>query len=409
MTPGSWHSAIRALFCAIALGSCDPGAVQKPIRPAAELIFTAPDGLGERPALLLAAISDSRSHNRDPAHYLTPALRAALAAAQDGEARQIREADRALARAFVAWAHDLDTPRGAVPVESDPAAALPAFDGRMALRAAAAADDFPAHLDSLQKRHPVYAALASAMRDALAEGEDLTILASNLERARALPAAAGKHIVVDAAAARLWMYEGARQVGTMKVVIGRSDMPTPMMSGMIRHVVVQPYWNVPEDIVRDSVAPEVLRPGIRHVWDRDLEILSDWSPSATPIDPAAVDWRAVVTGAQGLRVRQRPGPANMMGRIKFMLPNDLGIYLHDTPIRDDFAQRDRAKSSGCVRVEDATRLANWLFNGKSPMGGKAFDRTVNLPVPVPVYINYFTRSPTAKGLASNPDIYKRDT
>lgn len=99
----------------------------------------------------------------------------------------------------------------------------------------------------------------------------------------------------------------------------------------------------------------------------------------------------------------------MMGRIKFMLPNDLGIYMHDTPIRDDFAQRDRAKSSGCVRVEYATRLANWLFNGKSPMAGKAFDRTMNLSVPVPVYINYFTRSPTAKGLASNPDIYKRDT
>lgn len=276
--------------------------------------------------------------------------------------RQVREADRALARTLVALTRDLDTPRGNSPVATDPEAAAPPFDGRRALRAAADAEELGGHLRALQTRHPVYAALASAVRVALAEGEDVTILAANLERARALPpTVAGKHIVVDAAAAQLWMYEGARQVGTMKVVIGRSNMPTPMMSRMIRHVVVQPYWNVPEDLVRDSVAPEVLRQGISRVRERGLEILSDWSPSATPIDPAAVNWRAVATGAQGLRVRQRPGPANMMGRTKFMLPNDLGIYLHNTPIWDDRPARPRQLLWLCAGGKrDADDNLAWL-------------------------------------------------
>jgi murein L,D-transpeptidase YcbB/YkuD len=204
------------------------------------------------------------------------------------------------------------------------------------------------------------------------------------------------------------MFDGRRKIGTMKTVIGRPQMPTPMMTGMIRYVVTQPYWNLPEDIVRDSIAREVLRSGIDQLRSRNLEILSDWSDSAAIVDPAAINWQAVARGERTLRVRQRPGPGNMMGQIKFMLPNNLGIYLHDTPARQDFASQRRAQSAGCVRLEDAARLATWVFDGANPIARTGVDRITDLPTPVPVYINYFTVLPTPAGLTHNPDIYRRD-
>ena len=109
-----------------------------------------------------------------------------------------------------------------------------------------------------------------------------------------------------------------------------------------------------------------------------------------------------------MNLRQTPGPHNMMGRIKFMLPNDLGIYLHDTPHRHLFSRADRRASSGCVRLEDAGRLERWLFGSRvSPPTG-APEQRVDLPEPVPVYITYLTVLPSADGVVFQRDAYSRD-
>jgi murein L,D-transpeptidase YcbB/YkuD len=97
----------------------------------------------------------------------------------------------------------------------------------------------------------------------------------------------------------------------------------------------------------------------------------------------------------------------MMGRIKFMMPNDLGVYLHDTPLRQLF-RGDRAASSGCVRLEDAARLERWLFDGRMPRPSGAAEQRVDLPEPVPVYIGYFTALPSRDGVRFFPDRYGRD-
>ena len=103
------------------------------------------------------------------------------------------------------------------------------------------------------------------------------------------------------------------------------------------------------------------------------------------------------------------GPGNMMGAVKFMFPNRLGIYLHDTPLRDLFAGADRRRSSGCVRVEDAARLEAWLFDGRVPTPSGAPEQRVDLPAPVPVYILYLTAAPRPGGaIAFQPDGYGRD-
>lgn len=98
-----------------------------------------------------------------------------------------------------------------------------------------------------------------------------------------------------------------------------------------------------------------------------------------------------------------------MGAVKFMLPNPLGIYLHDTPDKAAFRQSERLLSSGCVRVEDAPRLARWLFNGAAPKPSGAPEERVDLPKPVPVYIAYLTAAPTPTGIAFRKDIYGRDS
>jgi murein L,D-transpeptidase YcbB/YkuD len=97
-----------------------------------------------------------------------------------------------------------------------------------------------------------------------------------------------------------------------------------------------------------------------------------------------------------------------MGKVKFMFPNKLGIYLHDTPDKNAFMAGQRRISSGCVRLEDADRLGRWLFKGKMPAPSGAAEQRADLPEPVPVYITYLTAVPGPGGISFQPDVYGRD-
>ncbi len=235
------------------------------------------------------------------------------------------------------------------------------------------------------------------------------LIRTNLDRARVLPTdPSRRYILVDAAGARMWMYENGRVADTMKVIVGKATEPTPMLTGLMHYAIVNPYWNVPPDLARTRVAPGVLSKGVKYLKTMRYEVLSDWGEKPTVLDPKTIDWRAVAAGTAEVRVRQLPGKDNSMGKMKFVLPNDMGIYLHDTPDKHLFASADRHLSAGCVRVEDAQRLAKWLF-GKVPTAeGKAPEQRVELPEPVPVYLTYLTAAPAAKGLVFRADTYGRD-
>lgn len=235
--------------------------------------------------------------------------------------------------------------------------------------------------------------------------EEMILL--NLDRARVLPGARGRYIVVDAAAARLWMYDKGKVADTMRVVVGTPAQQTPMMVGMMRYVTLNPYWNIPEDLVRDRLAPRILKQ--RTSLDTmGYEALSDYTADATLLDPATIDWTAVAAGERDVRVRQLPGKDNAMGRIKFMMPNDLGVYLHDTPDKGLFSKPVRRFSSGCVRLEDARRLEKWLFGKVVESPSAEPEQAVWLPEPVPVYLTYFTAFPDGKGITFRTDPYGRD-
>jgi len=229
----------------------------------------------------------------------------------------------------------------------------------------------------------------------------------NLERARLLPPASVKHLVVNIASARLWMIDGKLSYAdSMRVIVGAPDEKTPLMAGMVSYAVLNPYWNVPTDLVQKRVAKRVLSG--QSFTSLRYEALSDWSAHATVIPPESIDWHAVADGRRELRVRMLPGGENFMGDVKFMLPNDLGIYLHDFPDKTLFGGADRHLSSGCVRLEDAARLGRWLFGRTLAPTSSTPEQFVSLPAPVPIFMTYLTVVPDKAGIAFLDDPYGED-
>ena len=420
----------------------------------------------ERP--LLAALAGSRSDGFDPARYRVSEIAAALEA---GDPASLARADLLLSEGYVRYARDLRTPAAAVrPIQAEPGLAPEAPAARRLLDEAAAAPDLAALAGGMRRLNPVYDGLRTGLEDyrrrwsplpqvpltetspadalrrrlGLGAGGELQatlrafqrvhglaetgtadaatiaalnrgaphyerILLLNLERARAIAARPDERFVlVDAAAARLWMFERGRAAGTMRVIVGKPGMETPALAARLRFAVLNPYWNLPVDLARQR-AQRVLREGPRVLARERLQILSQYSVADRVLSPASVNWRRVASGREPLRLRQLPGGANVMGAIKFMMPNDRDIYLHDFPDRSLFARADRRISSGCVRLEDAQRLARWLFGGAAPQpDGPAAEQRVDLPAPVPVWITSLTAVPDDGRVAFQADPYGRD-
>ena len=197
----------------------------------------------------------------------------------------------------------------------------------------------------------------------------------------------GRFVLVDATSARLYMIEDGRVQDSMRVIVGKPETPTPELKSALNYETLNPYWHVTPDLAQTLIAPRVLKDGNAYLTDRGYEVVSGWGPDAQVIPADSVDWKAVAAGSAKVFVRQRPGPANSLGHFKFDLPNGDGIYLHDTPKKELFAQDARNLSHGCVRLEDAQRLARWLL-GKDPPAASAPEENILIPRPVPITISY---------------------
>lgn len=370
------------------------------------------DKSAPRPAAvaLLALLERAGEDGLDPADYDVGRVRAAVMDRRRTNGATLRD-DKLISAAYARWVADLTQPHDAVSIHyTDRSLSPPRKTARQILDEASAAPTLDRHLADVRRMNPFYERVRAAMATATTERARATMRA-NLARLRALPRDLGaKFVLVDTASARLWMYENGAPVGSMKVVVGKRGMSTPLMAGLIRYVALRPYWNIPPDLVRDKFAPRAVREGWRTIAQQRFEVLSDFSDTPRTLNPRDVDWAAVAAGDEQVRVRQLPGGDNFMGAMKFMFPNPLGIYLHDTPERWAFAKSDRRISSGCVRVEHARRLLAWAFAGKPPFLPKANkEKPVDLPAPVPVYITYMTALPdTAGRITYQADVDGRD-
>jgi murein L,D-transpeptidase YcbB/YkuD len=362
-------------------------------------------------AMAVASLVQSAARDGlDPAAYDPARLRRLQASAAHGGVRDRARAEVATSSAYAAYVADLHrAPPAARLAFRDPVLAPAAIAPLAALQAAASAPDLSAAIAEAVRMHPIYAALRSALQEHPPGDPLRPLILANMGRARALPADPGRrYILVDAAAERLWLFEDGRVADTMKVIVGNRRGPTPQFAGLMRYARFQPYWNVPADIARDEIAPHVLAEGPRYLAREDLEALSGWTDDAVVLDPRTVDWRAVADGRTELRLRRRPGARNILGKVKLMLPNPLGIYLHDTPNKTPFAGGSRALSHGCIRLEDALRLTRRLLGPVADHPPPGNDARVDLPKPVPVYVLYFTLAPGPHGLDRREDVYGRD-
>jgi murein L,D-transpeptidase YcbB/YkuD len=197
----------------------------------------------------------------------------------------------------------------------------------------------------------------------------------------------GRYILVDANSARLYMMENGRVQDSMKVIVGKPDTPTPELKSVLNYETLNPYWHVTPDVAKAVIAPRVLKDGDAYLDHQGYQVVSAFANDAQVLSADSVDWKAVAAGDARVYVRQLPGPANSLGHFKFDIPNGDGIYLHDTPKKELFAQDKRDLSHGCVRLEDAQRLAKWLLGKDPPADGRA-EEHVLIPQPVPITISY---------------------
>jgi murein L,D-transpeptidase YcbB/YkuD len=366
-----------------------------------------------RPAAreLVRLIETADYDGLDPAQLRAGELEAAvLRAQQDHSPAAFAEAEVALSTALARYVGAMlrQPPNTEMLYEHD---VLRPFEPNTTtvLLAAAAARSLEAYVSEMRWMHPLYAQIRRNLTDGAVTPSLRQAALASLQRVRAIPAPPWqRHVLIDIASARLWMYEGDRVVDSMRIVVGKPDTPTPMMAGYIRQAVLNPYWNVPAHLVRKTIAPGVLSQGVGYLRARGYEVLSDWSDEATELDPRKIDWRAVAAGDDEVRVRQNPGATNAMGVVKYEFPNLQGIYLHDTPDKNLLREDARQFSNGCIRLEDAERLGRWLLGGDLPRPAGAPEERVDLAQPVPIYITYLTVLADGNGLALGSDPYGLD-
>jgi murein L,D-transpeptidase YcbB/YkuD len=242
----------------------------------------------------------------------------------------------------------------------------------------------------------------------------------SLERMRWLPApAAGPVIVINIPSFQLWAFADAANADhptlTMPIVVGRAmRTETPVFIGEMRYVEFSPYWNVPPSILRKEILPLLAR-NPAYLEREDMEIVS--TRRDTP--PATADIGASIAALRSgeARLRQRPGPRNALGGVKFVLPNTMDIYLHATPARELFDRSRRDFSHGCIRVREPMALAEFVLRGRpewtsaqieAAMTSRA-NRTVPLSAPIPVVVFYTTAIVDAEARAHFlADVYGHD-
>jgi murein L,D-transpeptidase YcbB/YkuD len=198
-----------------------------------------------------------------------------------------------------------------------------------------------------------------------------------------------------------------------RVIAGKPDRQTPVVTASIRALNFFPYWRVPESIANLDVIPR-LRKEPDYLQKEHIRVLTG-SFVGPEVDATNIDWHNV-DGAK-LRFRQDPGPHNALGLVRIDMPNEHGVYMHDTPMKPLFGQQSRAFSAGCVRVQDVFDLAAWIARGEQNMSRERIEEIIqsgqpvdiNLSKPVPVVFAYITAWAEPNGrLVFRPDIYGKD-
>ena len=244
-------------------------------------------------------------------------------------------------------------------------------------------------LTSLLPTHPQYAELKAVLAATPPSDQDrIEKIRANLERWRWMPRDLGqKYVIVNVPAYTVALVENGQVVSRHRAVVGKPETATPQLSATISGVIFNPWWNIPQSIVREI--------------------------------GAGAKGYVTKRGEDGsVYMRQPPGPNNALGRMKIVMPNDHAIYLHDTPAKNLFAKEERAFSHGCIRTQDALGFAQTLLAPTGEWDEARIKETVasgdtveaDIAAPIPVYITYFTAAAAKDSgeIIAYEDLYGRD-
>jgi murein L,D-transpeptidase YcbB/YkuD len=364
---------------ATAIAQVQPAA-PAPIAPQPAALWTR-----EGARALLAYVQGIGAEGLEPATYGPDRLRAAIEA---GDETRIAGAATDI---FLSLATDLSggAVRGNARVDWHMAStALDAAAQRDLMARAAASGDIAGALNGLLPTHAQYWSLRRAL-EITPEGDSAQrdLIRANMERWRWMPRSLGaRHVIVNVPAFTAAIVDGGRVTARHRAVVGAVRTPTPQLSATIRAVTFNPYWHVPQSIIREM--------GGRF----------------------GADYEVTRNGNQ-ITARQRPGPRNSLGRLKIEMPNEHAIYLHDTPSQHLFSRPARAFSHGCIRTHNVRDFAAQLLAPTGRWNRAEIDQAIatgrtssaNLAQTVPVYIAYFTAAATEEGqLVRYNDVYGRD-
>ncbi len=241
----------------------------------------------------------------------------------------------------------------------------------------------------------------------------------NLDRIKRLPdQAESRYIMVNIPDFRLYYKENGKNELTMRVIVGDKKHHTPIFSKKVSYIVLNPYWLIPDSIVKKEMIPGILK-NPDFLEQRGYEVRKNYALKRPPIDTSKIDWAKVLRTGQTKKYKfmQPPGPRNALGKIKFKFPNKFAVYLHDTPTKKLFNKYPRAFSHGCIRIaEPRALLATFAKHERSInynrskriLKGKT-KKQLNLASPVPVHIIYLTTRVKSDGLVHYlPDVYAYD-
>jgi murein L,D-transpeptidase YcbB/YkuD len=235
----------------------------------------------------------------------------------------------------------------------------------------------------------------------------------NLERWRWMPREMEeRYLLVNTAAFELQLIEQQRTSLKMRVINGRQDRTTPAFKSRLTHVVFNPYWTVPYRIaVKDLLPKQLADP--TYFSTQQIEVFQRIDGENVLVDPDSIDWTQYSQSYFPFLLRQRPGPHNALGRLKFQSPNRFDIYLHDTPSRSLFQKPVRTFSSGCIRLEDPKRLAALVMGTEEAAILEKIDNNETMQEPVrsklPIYVVYLTAWMEENGTVHfRDDVYGKD-
>ena len=223
-----------------------------------------------------------------------------------------------------------------------------------------------------------------------------------------------RYILVNAAAFQLEAVERGEVDQRHRVIVGKPERQTPTVKAQVRALNFFPYWRVPESVAHLDLIPR-LQKEPEYLQKEQIRVLTG-SFNGPELSPTSIDWRQA--DAHKIKFRQDPGPQNALGLLRLDMPNEHGVYMHDTPMKQLFAQRGRHFSAGCVRVQDVFKLGDWIARQEPGWGepgrvqdvidrGQPLDLTLTRPVPV--YFTYITAWAEPEGrVLFRPDIYGRD-